>query len=63
VKGINDFVSPTIRVDTTYDNSMADSELAGQLMHIDGTVQRSSSQCLGSVFEDIKQYFSDSHEN
>jgi hypothetical protein len=42
---------------------MADSELAGQLMHIDGKVQRSSSQCLGSVFEDIEQYFSDSRKN
>jgi hypothetical protein len=62
-KGINDLISPVIRVDTTYDNSLADAEPAGQLMHMDGKVQRGSSQCLGSVFEDIEQYFPDSNEN
>jgi hypothetical protein len=62
VKGVKDFVSPLIRVDTTYDNSMADAEMTGQLMRMDGKVQRGSPQGLSSVLEDIEENFSNSYE-
>jgi hypothetical protein len=63
VKGINDSVSPGIRVDTTRDDPITDSELSGQLMYMYGKVQRSSPQSLGSIFEDIEEHFTDPHES
>jgi hypothetical protein len=63
VEGVKDFVSPLIRVDTTHDSSVADAEMTGQLMRVDGKVQRGSPQGLSSVFEDIEENFSNSYES
>jgi hypothetical protein len=62
VKGVEDFISSLIRVDATYNSSTSDAELTGQLMHMDGKVQRGSPQGLCSVFEDIVENFSNSYE-
>jgi len=62
-KKVNYSGTSSIRVDTTYDNSRADPELACQLMRMDGKVQRSSPQSLSSVFEDIIESFPNPNEN
>jgi hypothetical protein len=63
MEGVKDFVPSLVRVDTTYDYSMADPELTGQLMSMNGKVQRGSPQSLSSVFEDIVKNFPNSYEN
>jgi hypothetical protein len=63
MKGVQDFIAPSIRVDATHNSSFAHAQEGGQLMCMNGKVQRGAPQRLSPILEGVIENFPDTDKS